>query len=62
MISTYGVFDLPKILTDGVAVGDELYWDAGNAAVTLSDTGFKVGHAVAVAGNPSATARVRLAV
>lgn len=63
VISTVGVFTLPKATTDDVAVGASLYWDsaAGELTVTATDNLF-VGHAVAAAGNPSATVAVRLSV
>ena len=63
VISTTGVFTLPKATTDDVAVGASLYWDdaEGEVTVTATENTF-VGHAVAAAGNPSATVAVRLSV
>ncbi|SIN98948.1 DUF2190 family protein [Vannielia litorea] len=62
-IQTLGVFELPKASTDVVTVGAAVYWDAteGEVTVTATDNTF-IGHAVAAAGNPSGTARVRLSV
>lgn len=60
VISTRGVFDLPKEATDAIGIGDEVFWDDTNDVVTVTDTGNFIGHAVAIAGNPSSTARVRL--
>lgn len=62
VISTQGVFDLPKEATDAIAIGDAVYWDDTNDVVTVTDTGNTfIGHATAAAGNPSGIARVRLA-
>lgn len=60
VISTRGVFDLPKETTDAIAIGGPVYWDG--SVVTVTDTGNTfIGHAVAAAGNPSSTVHVRLA-
>lgn len=62
-IQTVGVFELPKLATDAIGVGDAVYWDAAPGEVTLTSAGnTPIGHAVAAAGNPSATVRVRLSV
>lgn len=63
VLQTVGVFTLPKKATDAITVGAALYWDAagGEVTVTATDNVF-VGHAVAAAGNPSASVRVRLSV
>jgi predicted RecA/RadA family phage recombinase len=63
VLSTVGVFTLPKATTDAVTVGASLYWDsvARDLTVTATDNVF-VGHAVAAKGNPSATVAVRLSV
>lgn len=61
VLSTVGVFTLPKLTTDAVTVGAALYWDDANGEVTLTSTDKTfVGHAVASAGNPSTTVAVRL--
>ena len=63
VLVTTGVFELPKLATDAIAVGDPVYWDSANGEVTLTDTdNMYVGQAVSVAANPSGTVRVRLAV
>lgn len=63
VISTVGVFTLPKTTTDDIAVGAAVYWDAAEAEVTTTAAGNTlIGHAVAAAGNPSATVAVRLSV
>lgn len=62
VITTRGVFDLAKVETDALAVGAAVYWNATAKAVTIAAGGnTRIGHAVAAAGNPSATARIRLA-
>ena len=62
-LSTVGVFELPKKSTDSITVGAAVYWDTseGEVTVTATDNTF-IGHAVAAAGNPSASVRVRLSV
>ncbi|MEL6284584.1 MAG: capsid cement protein [Pseudomonadota bacterium] len=62
-LATVGVFELPKTSTDDIAVGVAIYWDdsAGEATATSTDNTL-IGHAVASAGNPSATVKVRLSV
>ena len=63
VISTTGVFTLPKATTDAITVGASVYWDDANGEVTVTATdNLFVGHAVAAAGNPSATVAVRLSV
>lgn len=62
-VVTVGVFDLPKVSTDAVDIGDILYFDAGTGLVTLDDdTGAnaKIGVAVTAAANPSGSVNVRL--
>ena len=59
-IDIAGVFELPKVLTDAIAVGDRLYWDSAAAKLTKNQgTGSKplVGYAVVAAANPSSTVR-----
>ena len=63
VLSTTGVFDMTKNLTDDIGVGDILYWDDTAKAVTIDDdsgANVKVGVAVTVAANPSSAVRVRL--
>ena len=60
---TVGVFTMPKVSTDVLAVGDMVYWDAANSLVTADDASGAnelIGLAVTAAGNPSGTVNVRL--
>jgi len=65
---TVGVVDLAKVSANTFAVGAAVYWDdAAKLATSAADDGEdppvahpKIGVAVAAAGNPSATVRVRL--
>lgn len=60
---TVGCFTLPKVSTDAVAVGDVLYFDAGNDVVTTDDNSSandRIGVAITAAANPSGTVVVRL--
>lgn len=60
---TVGVFEMPKVSTDAIAVGDLIYWDAANALVTADDASganAEIGLAVTAAANPSGTVNVRL--
>ena len=60
---TVGVFAMPKVSTDVLAVGDLVYWDAANSLVTADDaTGAnaEIGLAVTAAANPSGSVNVRL--
>ncbi|MBL8215824.1 MAG: DUF2190 family protein [Bryobacterales bacterium] len=62
-VETVGVFELPKITTDDVAVGDALYWNSSQSKLTATaGTGSKplVGYAVAAAGNGVTTVKARL--
>ncbi|MEM7006512.1 MAG: DUF2190 family protein [Pseudomonadota bacterium] len=59
-IAITGVYDLPKNAADDISVGDALYWDDATSEVTTTDTGAKIGVAVAAAIAPTAIARVRL--
>lgn len=46
-----GVFVLPKLSSDAVSAGVSLYWDAGNARLTLNDVGnVRAGYAARAAG------------
>ena len=63
VLTTKGVFTMPKVSTDVMAVGDVVYWDDSAGLVTPDDdTGNtpRVGLAVTAAGNPSGTVNVRL--
>lgn len=56
-----GVFGLPKVAAQAFAIGDVAYWDVSNKLVTRTATGnSKIGVAVSVAANPSATVNIRL--
>ena len=58
---TVGVFDLPKVSTDAIAVGAFAYWDDTAKLVTTTASGnTKIGVAATVAGNPSGTVNIRL--
>ena len=60
---TVGVFDMPKVSTDVLAVGDFVYWDdTAKLATADDDTGNNelIGLAVTAAANPSGTVNVRL--
>lgn len=58
---TEGVFTLPKVSTDVIAVGAPIYWDDAAKLVTVTATdNTKIGAAVATAVNPSGTVDVRL--
>lgn len=63
VLSTTGVFEMTKEVTDVVAVGDPIYWDNAAKVVTVDDaTGAnaKIGVAVTDAANPSNDVRIRL--
>jgi len=60
---TVGVFTMPKVATDVIAVGAPVYWDDSAKLVTTDDdTGNnpEVGLAVTAAANPSGSVNVRL--
>ena len=60
-LDTEGVFNLPKVAALPIAIGDVVYWDNGTHLVTKTAGGnTRIGVAVTVAGNPSATVNVRL--
>ncbi|ANL47952.1 hypothetical protein AMC87_CH03299 [Rhizobium phaseoli] len=60
-VVTVGVFTLPKVSTDVMAVGEPIYWDNTAKLVTTTATGnTKIGVSVATAVNPSGTTDVRL--
>lgn len=60
---TVGVFTMPKVSTDVLAVGDLVYWDAANSLVTASEAAGAnelIGLAVTAAANPSGTVNVKI--
>lgn len=58
---TEGVFVLPKVSTDTMAVGDPIFWDdAAKLVTTTATANTKIGVSVATAVNPSGTTSVRL--
>ncbi|WP_372838308.1 DUF2190 family protein [Phaeovulum sp.] len=60
---TVGVFTMPKVSTDVLAVGDAVFWDdTAKLATADDDTGnnAEIGLAVTAAANPSGTVNVRL--
>jgi predicted RecA/RadA family phage recombinase len=59
VLSTVGVFELPKVAADAIAVGEPIYFDAGEASNDDS-AGIKVGVALAAAGAGVTTVTVRL--
>lgn len=63
VLTTKGVFAMPKVATDVMAVGTVVYWDNSASLVTTDDdTGAnsRIGLAVTVAANPSGNVNVRL--
>jgi len=62
-VVTAGVFTLSKVGADDVALGDAIYWDAGEELATIDDdTGNnpKLGCAVEAAAASTGTVKVRL--
>ncbi|WP_417809937.1 DUF2190 family protein [Thioclava sp.] len=60
---TEGVFNMAKVSTDELAVGDFVYWDdTAKLATSDDDTGANelIGLAVTAAANPSGTVNVKL--
>lgn len=56
-----GVFSLPKLSTDVVTQGAELYWDDTNKRLTLTATANTLaGYAWAAAGNGETTVKIKL--
>lgn len=58
-----GVYEVPKLGTDDVSQGDILYFDSGNARLTLSDgsgANQKAGYAVEAAGTGASLVKVKL--
>ncbi|MCF2870307.1 DUF2190 family protein [Octadecabacter sp. G9-8] len=63
VLATVGVFELPKVSADDIAVGAKVYWKDSTSDVTSTATGNTlIGQAVSAAGNPSNAVRVRLSV
>lgn len=60
-ICTKGVYELPKTSAQAWTVGAAIYWD-GSKCTTVGTDNTLIGHALAVAVNPSATGTVRLSV
>lgn len=61
VITRRGEFTLPKLSAQAWAIGDLVYWDAGNdRCTTVSSGNTLIGAATAVAANPSTTGRVLL--
>ncbi|KJS40363.1 MAG: hypothetical protein VR70_05840 [Rhodospirillaceae bacterium BRH_c57] len=61
VISTVGVYELPKLGAQAWTVGAPIYWDATESHMTtVSTDNTLVGVAVAVAANPSDTGLVKL--
>lgn len=60
-VKTSGVFTVKKVSAQAWTVGAPVYVDGGEATTTAS-TNTPIGHALAVAANPSATGVVRLSV
>lgn len=59
-LHTTGVWTLPKA-AEGIAIGNKIYWDAGNSVVTKTASSHKaIGHAVSAAESGDATVKVRL--
>ncbi len=56
-----GVFDLAKVSAQAWAQGDPIYWDdSAKLCTTTAGANTPIGHATAIAANPSSTGRVRL--
>ena len=63
VLTTQGVFTMPKVSTDAVTVGAVIYFDDSAKLVTTDDdTGSnpRIGIAVTAAANPSGSVNVRL--
>lgn len=56
-----GVFEVPKLATDVVTQGEQLYWDSTNKVMTVTATNnTKVGPAFAAAAATDTTVLIRL--
>ncbi len=61
VLSTVGVYKLPKTTADALTVGEQVYWDSTNGEVTATATGNTlIGVALAAAGAGVTSATVRL--
>ena len=61
VLVTAGVFEMPKVATDDVSVGEPLFWDDTAKLGMVDGSGnTRIGVAVSAAGNPSGSVRVRL--
>ena len=61
VLVTQGVFEMPKVAADDIALGATVYWRSSDGLVTITASGnTKIGVAVSAAGNPSSAVRVRL--
>jgi len=61
-LSVEGVFDVACLGTDVVAIGDVLYWDAGNTEATLTaSTHNVIGVATSASANGVESVEVKLA-
>ena len=62
-IKTTGVFELPKTSAQAWTAGALIYWDdTAKECTTVTTSNTLIGHAIAVAANPSANGLVRLSV
>jgi len=60
-IATTGVFDLPKLASAVIAVGDKVSWDDTAKQLNVPGTGrYPIGTAIEAAGNGATLVRVRL--
>ena len=61
VLTTQGVYDMPKVSANTFAVGALVYWDDTAKVVTSTASGnTRIGLAVTDVGNPSASVNVRL--
>lgn len=61
VLTTQGVFDMPKVSANTFDVGALVYWDDTAKVVTSTASGnTRIGLAVTAAANPSASVNVRL--
>lgn len=60
-VATSGVFEIPKVAADDMALGDVIYWDdSAELATTTATDNTKLGVAVAAAGTGTGAVKVRL--
>lgn len=61
VMTTTGVFEMPKLSTAVIAAGGKVSWDDSNARCDAPGTGkYPIGVAIEAAGNGAATVKVRL--